>query len=117
MLYDPKWQETIKAPEVKIEVWQDLLLDAANILETEGWCQLRMYEGSKSCAIGSLFKANRVRFGTDSLTDPTVTADLFTAMDKLRSLLPKRDVEDWNDTTGRTKAEVTAKLREAANVV
>lgn len=79
-----------------------LLLKAAVYLEEIGWCQNTFgYEGPR-CAIGVLITMNH---SNDHIYQ--------TARDRLRAIVGK-DIMSWNDTPGRTKEEVIAKIRAAA---
>lgn len=86
----------------------DVLERAADLLEEFGWCQ--GYMGSKRdgqfCSLGALIEA---------------TNDLGGDFGAVRRALGYEDagsmgrhIARWNDDAGRTKAEVVAKLREAA---
>jgi hypothetical protein len=103
MLYDPKWSP----PEVKVnvETWQEALLQAADVLERDGWCQHHNYDNDGSrCMLGAL----------GSVSYNYTTSAYGTAILKLQSSLAMR-ISEWNDATGRTKEEVIAKLRKIAS--
>ena len=89
MLYDPRWER--RAP------WQTVLFDAADYIEQHGWCQHRLRDGDKVCAIGAIgFLVKNIE-----------------AIGRFRSFLGGR-IDTWNDTVGRTKDEVVAALRACA---
>lgn len=106
MLQNPNWDKV----EIKIEPYQQALLDAATYLETHGWCQNRAYDGDKSCMAGAVY---RVIHGKDfvGVELPLYRQARFAIVDSINDL-----VVSWNDKPGRTVEEVTAALREAAKV-
>jgi hypothetical protein len=89
---------------------------AADWLETHEWCQgqygvpehrvSEAYAPVACCLVGACFFVS----GHDRLVDLEVeiTRNLFKAEEGVRP-------SDWNDAPGRTKAEVIAKLRQAAD--
>ena len=96
MLYDPKWEApaTTKPPD---DPGRALLLKAANMIETHGWIQGAASNGHGFCALGAI-----------CLTGENYCA----AIDALHRIVPQ--IMDWNDAPGRTKEEVIATLRKAA---
>lgn len=101
-----------QSPVVQEQVTEaDVLRRAADLLEEFGWCQRRW--GSKAqgemCATGAIREAlAEYGFSKDDLK-PIVTV--------ARLLGPPYSIISWHDTPGRTKAEVTAALRQAAERV
>ncbi len=94
-----------------------IYLEAANLLEKKGWCQRMATLGGKVCMGEALYKAT---FSTElSSSEHHLTADppkreKWKSVNNALSKFIGRDVVGWNDTPGRTKAEVIEKLREAA---
>lgn len=93
----------------------DVLLRAADLLEEFGWCQ--GHAGSKRegefCARGAIIEAHRDLTGErlDLWGDATTMGyDNFVS----RNLGLSKTLCAFNDSLGRTKAEVTAALRSAA---
>ncbi len=105
MLYDPKkWD----APEVEpVEDWRRVLRRAAALLETNGWCQGEMEgDGGRHCALGAI---------EASYIDPEDGTLAIMALKKVLGAKGRKAfIADWNDTRGRTKKDVIAKLRKAA---
>lgn len=109
--------ERERAEEVTREATEaDVLERAADLIEETGWCQFS-YRGS-----GSLDIIPKRRF--ELAEEYCVTGAIFqAAYDAGTGAIPARDVlsdflgqgaTSWNDAPERTKAEVVAKLREAA---
>ncbi len=95
-----------------------IYLEAANLLEKKGWCQRRAMLDGKVCMGEALYRAT---FGSHELSSSehyfAISQYEREKWDSVHNALSKfirRDVADWNDTPGRTKAEVIEKLREAA---
>lgn len=107
MLYNEKWDRT------GLQAWQKVLLDAADIIETRGWCQNHYGdEDDGFCAIGAMQRAVGYRAGS---IGGAVPMSLTVAYEKLQlSLKIGRRVSSWNDASNRTKEEVIQALREAA---
>ncbi len=103
MLYDPKWETQIEIEPIK--PWSKALLNTAELLEQQGWCQYRWCDPlGRYCILGAL---------------STVEIDDYTrdhALKVLRTYLKVHDLAVWNDREGRTVKEVTAKLRQAAQL-
>ena len=81
---------------------------AADILERDGWCQgANTDREGRHCLLGALRKAWEQTLGWIWTT---------TALDSLCAGLPLGGEwpSSWNDTEGRTAAEVISLLREAA---
>lgn len=108
---------------------QALLERAAVLLDERGWFQGE-YIGPDGClcALGAIRAAaaeiadvplRSVYDFTDSLfrqeLPPELRDSWLQAEDALLDVLPYRDVPLWNDEDGRTKGEVQALLRRAAN--
>lgn len=109
MLYDPKWAP----PEVKVEPWREILKNAAEIIEREGWTQGSYHKGGGHCAIGAINKAAMLRKSR---------AGINLAIDKLHGKLilnrvfsrdKKADIILWNDFNG-DKFQLLNAMRKAA---
>lgn len=103
-----------KGGETTLETWRLHLLKAADLLESNGWCQYtyRDYRGQR-CLMGALHDAS----WSEQLDDgfggrlPSVSHSL--AVGHLMCRLGG-SISHWNDHPGRTQEEVVAVLREAA---
>jgi hypothetical protein len=100
--------EPILEPTRTEPTTKDLLNRAADILEEFDWCQGQT--GSRRieamCMAGAISEA-ALDLGANGLT-------MRTSCQSLHALIGTGFVS-WNDEPGRTKAQVVAKLREAAN--
>ncbi len=105
MLFDPRW----KAKEVQDEAWRTMLHEAADALETNGWCQGSLGPlGGARCAYGSIVSllSKDARW-----SDATHFRKAVTSLEKfVGGPLPA-----WNDAPERTKDEVVSTMRLAAN--
>jgi hypothetical protein len=109
--------ETVVETTVVPVTRRDVLHRAADLLEEFGWCQhdYGSYRRGAFCAVGAIAHAAR------DLGDP-VPADskrctfIGQYEDKYQDIIEADDglLHYWNDAPGRTKAEVVARLREAA---
>lgn len=123
MLFDPKW-----APiEVTTEPWRDLLLKAADIIEEKGWIKGSYHHSGGACAVGAIalaanldwvYLAEERSAGFQGPATEAVT-HLLAQVNKRPGLFNRKydNVQRWNDDTGRTKEEVVAAMRKAANAV
>jgi hypothetical protein len=95
----------------------DVLVRAADLLEEHGWVQGRIGAlGEGFCAVGATEQAAR-DLGVPSSTNAVVGLTYFvgTPFDAEVENLAMRFLNGaWNDRPGRTKAEVVARLRDAA---
>ncbi|SRR5258708_21278602 len=110
MLYDKRWE----APTVPVELepWRRLLLDAADLLETHKWCQGSLARGNAVCAVGSVYLAH---FGDrETVVEWSVHPAVTEAIEMVARHIGT-EVAEWNDRSGRTKAQVIAMFREVAN--
>jgi hypothetical protein len=82
------------------------LLDAAELLERDGWCRGTPKGDGRHCVLGALGLAIR---RTIEINDPCLVV-----LREVTGAKPPRGLVDWNDAPGRTQAEVVAALREAA---
>lgn len=103
MLYDPKWE--VPAKTKPAESWRQLLLDAATVLEEDGWTQRRVFDENGYCALGALYRANHCSIFGDDFDRAAVALRAHT--DDV--------ISAWNDAPERTKEEVVAALRKAAD--
>ena len=100
MLYNPQWQaQTLTG-------WRKILWDAAEDLETNGWCQRRMHDGKAHCLVGAINHQMIVAV-------PTLP-DIAKAVDKTIEAVGYLSLAAWNDQPGRTAAEVVGLLRKLA---
>lgn len=99
--------EEKKAGEAKVlEPWRQQLLEAANLLEKDGWCQHTCKNAlGERCILGALGEVIKPDLGAMG-TYRWMTKKLHTFIDMA--------VTEWNDQPGRTKAEVLALLRQTA---
>lgn len=108
ILGSPAVQAPVSNPAVTT---RDVLHRAADLLEEFGWCQGR--NGSRAegqmCIGGAVREACR-DFGFEYGTGSAMHHALKNAA---RAFFPS-GAPVWNDATGRTRAEVVARLREAA---
>jgi hypothetical protein len=97
MLYDTRW-------DIKVDPVTEVITGAANYIEAHGWKQAYGKHGGARCVMGAL----------KSMTD-----DIFIRMEareRIGATIGSPFVETWNDTRGRTKGEVVAALRAAAQL-
>lgn len=111
MLYDPKWEVPVEAKP--IEPWRKLLLDAADYMESNGFCTgfLENCEGAV-CARGALFRAAgheppRIWWASDK-HDPVVLD-----ADRRLSKFLKEDAAGFNNRQ-KTGEPVVAAMRACA---
>lgn len=108
MLYDPKW-ETPAVVEPVIEPWQQVLINAAKIIQEKGWIKGAFHRGDGFCVVGALryVTPNRTSDGSHDGTEYGQALNaLSTAVGCPMS---------WNDGTyGLTKIMVVSKLLEVA---
>lgn len=86
----------------------DVLLRAADVLETDGWCQLTGVDSKgRRCIVSALGLASGEGAGSGQLWAQANLA-------VLRQLGNDLLLSAWNDERGRTADEVTALLRATA---
>lgn len=113
MLYDPKWEVPA---EVKLEPWQQILKDAADIIEREGWIRDSYHNKNGHCAIGAINKASKLN-GKKLSTTKAVAALHKIIFPYSPSPDMKEDIITWNDHyLYATKQTVIDILRKAAGV-
>jgi hypothetical protein len=84
------------------------LLECADILEREGWCQNALFNGSAYCALGIIHKVGEHKLILQELMLKTVKHVL--------NLKKGGDIITWNDDPSRSKEEVTTAFRQAAQI-
>ncbi len=91
-----------------------IYLEAANLLEKKGWCQNHSSNiFDQICLAEALHRSvygSQESVNMNKVSDVRAWNPSFVALSKFIG----EDVIRWNDTHGRTKAEVIEKLREAA---
>lgn len=123
MLYDPKWAPP--ETEIKLEPWRQILLDAAKILETEGWTQGVYHSvGGRHCAVGAISKATDALakgareefdfFATKTVAYTTAKRNLLAEANRW-AVVRTCVVENWNDDVAKSAEEVISTMRKAAN--
>jgi hypothetical protein len=88
--------------DVVVEPWRKVLLDAAALLERDGWCDLNGDHGR--CVGQSIWH-------TVGSLEQSEAEDRFL---KYLGLRAPREMFDWNDAPGRTASEVIQALRDCA---
>ena len=83
---------------------QQLLRDAADLIEQKGWCQRAYSDGNGYCAIGALLHIDH----------NDISRSYLSATHSLEANIGS--IATWNDQQERTKQEVIAKLREVAQL-
>jgi len=79
---------------------------AADYLEQHGWCQGQMFGPDDSvCAVGAIAEVTRADTDYDHYSE---------ALEVAMSYVGGGPVSQWNDAPGRTKEDVIAMLRAAA---
>lgn len=101
--------EEKKIGEVKLEPWRQVLLDAADYMETHGHCKGRQEDSSgRVCLIGSLIKVT----GSEKDRHPYVNEARLQF--ERRMGIPDFTGFLWNDRFERTSEEVIAAMRKVA---
>lgn len=81
------------------------LRDAADYIEKHGWCQEHYFHDGQVCAWGAVLKIE--------WDDPFARRAM---CERIEQAIDAPDIEEWNDTPGRTQAEVVQALRDAAKL-
>lgn len=126
MLYDPKWmppeapvQIPAKAkPKSKRKNWRTLMLNAAKVLEKQGWIRGKLHQpGVGFCTVGALRRADLGRNDrvNNATYDNKLSKSYQTAVAKLESHLDGNSIVGWNDCKVTSSYEVIRILREVAN--
>lgn len=91
MLYDPKWEAPAVIEQPQPELWRQILIAAADLIKTNGWCQGEMHDASGSfCAIGAIAAAEEV-------VPNASYDDVMMAEGRMRSCVGGSSVTRWND--------------------
>jgi hypothetical protein len=105
----------VERERVQTEVTvRDVLHRAVDLLEEFGWCQgENEVRDNRPFCVGTAIQRAVIDYGIDwtDVEPHEWNAYLHSAWDACRF---DRDMVQWNDTPGRTKAEVVARLRAAA---
>lgn len=92
-----------------------ILRDAAAVIETHGWCQGSMFQGERSCLVGSLRRAvagHMILSHEEAWIWGEDLAEAFQAVENHLGVNPAR----FNDVLGRTQAEVVKELLTVADL-
>lgn len=101
MLYNTEWEK----PAVRLELWQQHLLDAAEYIRKHGWCQGQPSDSlGRVCAMGALYVTTLVE---------TTPAEAATRLAWHLGFSTNSYVAGWNDNPDRTKEEVIAAMEAA----
>ncbi len=121
MLLDPRWE---KKPQVTKEPWRDLLRQAADLIERHGLAKYitRCQDTGAMCLRGALMVADgygrmpRPPHWSQDSSYQALEADWAVARYLGLSNKPSQNetTADWNNSSVRTKEEVVAALRAAA---
>ena len=100
-------------PEVELEPWRVVLLEAAQYIREHGWCQGTIStDDGRVCAIGALSAAYEAAFHHRGCEIAT------TAMEHLDATLARKghlpDIVKFNDAPGRTAEDVALAMEECA---
>jgi hypothetical protein len=87
--------------QVELEPWRHVLLNAASLLEEDGWCQRRTFASGQRCAVGAIM-ATGARY------------EILCKAESTFQHVVGGPITAWNDQPGRTREEVCAALRQAA---
>lgn len=100
-----------EAPAVT-EPWRKVLLDAADYIETHGWCQDYARSGQSVCLMGAIASVSDGVFcgrGDQNIRQHSKIGD-----EAAEKMFAANKGSGWNDAPGRTAAEVCAALRACA---
>jgi hypothetical protein len=105
MLFNPKWDAQLRA-----EPWRQVLLDAADYIDRVGWCQHSLHdENGRVCAAEALMSVTYPAYDLSSYAVAmSCLSDFVTSGEHSMAVL------EWNDTEGRTGADVTDAMRGCA---
>ena len=105
MLFDTKW-----AAKLRVEPWRRVLLDAADFIDRNGWCQHTLHDDK-----GHVCAAEALRTVAYTAHDMGSYAGAMTRLSKF--VTPGEHsvaVVKWNDDDSRTATEVTGAMRVCA---
>jgi hypothetical protein len=88
MFYDPKWDKKLDEITKPKELWQEILLKAADILEQKGWCRREFSQDGKHCAVGAINAALNRKPSNDSITRGNNPQLFLQVTQKLASKVP-----------------------------
>lgn len=112
MLFNPNW----KPHQDTIDKVGELMLKAADYLETHRWAQGEFIAGNGAvCLVGSLIRTEVGKVSNDINLDEIDHPVSYLAYKRISTYL-KIVPETWNDDDDRKKAEVIEALREAAKL-
>lgn len=103
MLFNPKWEQ-----KVTIAPWRQVLLDAADYIETHGWARGISQQGSAVCALEAIGRCN------DNGRDAAWHLSRLVGPPNGELVIHRCYVVTWNDRPGQTKANVVATMRAVA---
>lgn len=88
---------------------KDILVEAKNILNTEGWIQFTYHDGKGYCMLGAMYKAVGAEYNAHGI--PVYSREQADAVEKAaKNFKGIAGEEGWppffNDANGRTKQEV-----------
>lgn len=129
MLYDPKW-EPKEEVEIKIQPWQQILIDAINTFNERGWAQWNMQTDKGAvCSIGAFRFVQHGNSKRRGQPCNYATKDMAKAKRKLdevileegdytTTVITSREerIMSWNDARWQTKKSVIAAFKKAANL-
>lgn len=108
MPYDSEHYTPAVTPSV-VEPWRKVLEDAADYIEAHGWCQNRASDGDRVCLLGAIAMVS------DATVDGIEICAPGPAYRLASEVMIGNDMGGcWNDTPGRTAADVCAALRDCA---
>ena len=94
-----------------LEAWRKVLLDAADLIERDGWCQGQLRRGQQHCAIGAIEAVD--------LPGAGISFAAIEAINKLARGVSHTSflacIPEWNDATHMTSEEVIHTMRMVAS--
>ena len=91
MLYNTEWDK--KLNELKIDPVSKILLDAADIIEREGWIKNSYHNSNGYCVAGAMIKAA----GSGNLRDLARDPNFMTAHNRVTKIIGMIPIPFWND--------------------
>lgn len=108
MYYDKRIEEVEAPAPVKLEPWQEQLLEAANVIRQYGWIQGWLgNEQNGYCALGAIARVTNTPYASPSIWRQLATH-------KFAGYIKTVQIGWWNDAMRRTKEGVIAALEGAA---
>ncbi len=108
MLYNKRWEKETK------QTWQMILLEAANLIEREGWTRGNYHDDYGYCVSGALRQIAQSVGPTTFLLHASLYEALEEAVINLGNYIDD-DIIKWNDTIAESKEQVVRIMREVAN--